>query len=102
MDGPFYGKFRGIVEDSRDPLGLARLKASVPEALGEEPSAWAMPCMPFTSPESEGTLAIPPVGTNVWIEFEHGDPRQPIWSGCFWTTAPDVPNLTASPSLPAS
>lgn len=102
MNVPFYGKFRAIVEDSRDPLGLARLKASVPEVLGEGSSGWAMPCMPFTSPESEGTLDIPPVGTNVWIEFERGDPDHPIWTGCFWTTPADVPNLTASPSPPPS
>jgi uncharacterized protein involved in type VI secretion and phage assembly len=27
---------------------------------------------------------VPPVGTNIWVEFEGGDPDYPIWSGCFW------------------
>ena len=31
-----------------------------------------------------GFFAIPPKGANVWVEFEGGDPDQPIWSGCFW------------------
>ena len=27
---------------------------------------------------------MPPVGANVWIEFENDDRRLPVWSGCFW------------------
>jgi hypothetical protein len=27
---------------------------------------------------------IPPIGANVWVEFEGGDPNYPIWAGCFW------------------
>jgi hypothetical protein len=27
---------------------------------------------------------IPPVGANVWVEFEGGDLDYPIWAGCFW------------------
>lgn len=34
-------------------------------------------------------------GTNVWIEFENGDPDSPIWSGCFWESgqAPIVTDI---------
>jgi hypothetical protein len=32
----------------------------------------------------------------VWIEFEHGDPEYPIWTGCFWAQG-EVP---ASPAVP--
>jgi len=31
----------------------------------------------------------------VWIEFEHGDPDYPIWTGCFWAQG-EVP---ASPAV---
>jgi len=31
----------------------------------------------------------------VWIEFEHGDPDYPIWTGCFWAQG-EVP---ASPGV---
>ena len=27
---------------------------------------------------------MPQIGSNVWIEFENGDRRLPVWSGCFW------------------
>jgi uncharacterized protein involved in type VI secretion and phage assembly len=33
-----------------------------------------------------GIFVIPPVGANVWVEFERGDPDYPIWSGGFWDT----------------
>ena len=43
-----------------------------------------------------GFFLIPPVGANVWVEFEAGDPDYPIWSGCFWGPG-EVP---ASPAVP--
>ena len=42
-----------------------------------------MPSVPFAGPKV-GFFAIPPVGANVWVEFEAGDTDHPIWSGCFW------------------
>jgi uncharacterized protein involved in type VI secretion and phage assembly len=42
-----------------------------------------MPCAPFGG-KGLGFFALPDVGTGVWIEFEHGDPEYPIWSGCWW------------------
>jgi hypothetical protein len=34
-----------------------------------------------------GTSFVPPpIGANVWVEFEQGDPQMPIWVGCFWDT----------------
>ena len=44
---------------------------------------WAEPCIPYAGPKV-GWYVIPPVGANVWIEFEQGDPDYPIWTGCFW------------------
>ena len=87
MASDFYGKFRGVVQDNRDPLGIARLEVSVPAVLGEK-TAWAMPCLPF--PDAD--VALPPIGTNVWVEFEQGDPHLPIWTGCFWMTTADMPH----------
>ena len=94
--GPtFIGKFRGTVTDNRDPLMLGRIRASVPDMLGEQESGWAMPCVPYAG-DGVGLYLIPPVDASVWIEFEHGDPEYPIWSGCFWA-AGEVP---ASPAQP--
>jgi len=79
----FYGKYRGGVVDNDDPQQLGRLKAHVPEVLGEVVSGWALPCVPYAG-DGSGQYTIPEPGTGVWIEFEAGDPSRPIWSGCWW------------------
>lgn len=79
----FYGKHRGLVRDVDDPDKLGRIKAQVPEILGEEDSPWALPCVPFAG-ASHGLVLLPEVGDGVWIEFEAGDPSRPIWTGCWW------------------
>ena len=91
---PFYGKFRGVVSDNADPNNLGRVKAKVPDVLGDEESGWAMPSVPYAG-DSVGLFLIPPTNASVWIEFEHGDPDYPIWSGCFWADN-EVPVSPAS------
>lgn len=81
----FFGKYRGSVMENVDPLGQGRLIVHVPDVLGELPSTWALPCVPMAGP-GMGTVFVPPVGASVWVEFEQGDPQQPIWVGCFWPT----------------
>jgi uncharacterized protein involved in type VI secretion and phage assembly len=92
--GQFYGKFRGVVSDNGDPSNLGRIKAKVPDVYGEEESGWAMPAVPYAG-NSVGLFLIPPTNALVWIEFEHGDPDYPIWSGCFWADN-EVPVSPAS------
>jgi hypothetical protein len=82
----FYGKYRGTVLLNVDPLGQGRLKAMVPEVLGEIPSGWALPSAPYAGTNA-GFFAIPPIGAGVWIEFEAGDVSRPIWSGAWWGSA---------------
>jgi uncharacterized protein involved in type VI secretion and phage assembly len=89
----FFGKYRGTVENNVDPRQLGRIQFSVPTVLGENRLNWAMPCVPYAGPDV-GFFAIPPVGANVWIEFEGGDPDFPIWTGCFWDSG-DVPTSPA-------
>lgn len=85
----FYGKHRGLVTVNVDPQNRGRLKATVPEVLGEVPSGWALPCAPYAG-TGAGFFAVPPVGAGVWIEFEAGDVSRPIWSGTWWATG-EVP-----------
>jgi hypothetical protein len=61
-----------------------------------------LPCTPYARP-NVGFYAIPPIGANVWIEFEGGDPSYPIWSGGFWETAKDnsVPPVANCPRIVA-
>ena len=78
----YYGKFRGKVVDNIDPLFQGRIIAEVPSAPGSLLN-WALPCTPYAG-FNVGFYAIPPIGANVWIEYEGGDPNFPIWAGCFW------------------
>ena len=78
----YYGKFRGIVTQNNDPENQGRIRAKVPELFNDEEIGWAMACLPFAPPNC-GFLALPEVNSNVWIEFEGGDPSRPIWVGCF-------------------
>lgn len=92
----FFGKYRGVVTDIQDPLMMGRVKARVPDVLGEEESGWAMPCAPFGG-SGAGFFALPKVQAGVWIEFEGGDPDYPIWSGCWWGSAAEMPPLLLAP-----
>jgi len=91
----FLGKFRGVVMNNIDPLLLGRVQVSVPAVLGSGQLSWAMPCVPYAGAQV-GWFLVPPVGANVWVEFEAGDPDYPILAGCFWG-AGEVP---ASPAVP--
>lgn len=99
----FAGKYRGRVADNNDPLRIARIRAQVPDVLGDEVSSWAMPCLPFTGPRA-GQYVVPEVGAGVWIEFEQGDPSYPIWSGCWYGDESELPPdaLAAQQATPPS
>jgi hypothetical protein len=97
----YFGKYRGMVVTNVDPLQIGRLLVQVPDVFGPIPSSWAMPCLPFTGKQM-GMWCLPQVGTGVWVEFEQGDPDYPIWSGCWYGVAAEVPALAlaAPPAVP--
>jgi hypothetical protein len=86
----YYGKFRGIVLQNIDPLQIGRIQVMVPDVSALIPTSWAMPCTPIAGIQM-GLYAVPAIGTSVWVEFEQGDPDYPIWVGCFWGSAAEVP-----------
>ncbi|MDQ6643433.1 MAG: phage baseplate assembly protein V [Chloroflexota bacterium] len=101
MDGagsPFYGKYRGKVTDNDDPNGLGRLRVKVQDVLGDQESGWALPALPYAG-DGVGLYLIPPKDAFVWVEFEHGDPDYPIWTGCFWLSQSTVPKEASGPDI---
>jgi uncharacterized protein involved in type VI secretion and phage assembly len=96
--GSFYGKFRGVVSDNNDPEGRGRIKAKVSDVYGEKESGWALPAVPYAG-NKVGFFFIPPKDALVWIEFEHGEPDYPIWTGCFWGSKDEVPDSPTSADI---
>lgn len=97
MSNPFYGKYRGIVTDIQDPLMQGRVRARVPDVLGDQESGWALPCLAFGGSQM-GFFVLPDVGSAVWIEFEHGEADYPVWTGSFFGSPLDMPaDLMAPP-----
>ena len=78
-----YGKYRGTVVNNLDPNQIGRLQVQVPAIYGTNTLNWAMPSVPYAG-SNEGFYMIPPIGANIWVEFEGGAIDAPIWSGCFW------------------
>ena len=95
----FAGLYRGVVRDNDDksqqPPRLGRVKIDVPQVYGPGVSnddlPWAYPCFALgasvpdpANPNNSvptGLFAIPSIGTPVWVAFEHGDCRRPVYMG---------------------
>jgi hypothetical protein len=97
----YLGKYRGVVLQNVDPQGIGRLQAQV-AGLFTVASTWAMPSFPVAGLQT-GSIAMPPIGAGVWVEFEQGDPDYPIWTGCYFSTRAEVPPLAqmVTPPIPA-
>lgn len=97
----YLGKYRGIVVNNIDPQQIGRIQVNLPD-VPLLLSSWAMPCLPFAGPQA-GAWMIPSIGQGVWVEFEQGDPDFPIWTGCYYGTAGEVPTLAlaAAPAAPS-
>lgn len=93
----FYGVYPAVVIDNKDPEGRGRVRPLVP-AIGirtadeVDENYWADACMPGlgTDPDtgqSTGVFHPPDVNTNVWVLFQFGDTRFPVYIGGFMTDA---------------
>lgn len=91
----YYAIYPGVVIDNADPQNRGRVRALCPEirlTKKEDVSNdfWMVPCMnglgvnPDTG-QMTGMFHPPDVGTNIWIQFEKGDPDHPIYMGG-WVT----------------
>ena len=102
MTDRFLGKYRGVVLNNIDPMQQGRLQVQVPDVSGLAPASWATPCVPIAGLQN-GMMALPIIGSGVWVEFEQGNSDYPIWVGCFWGSAAEVPALALAspPGIPA-
>jgi hypothetical protein len=98
----YLGKYRATVFSNLDPLMIGRLQVICPDAASLAPTTWCMPCVPVAGPNS-GMVALPAIGSGVWIEFERGNPSKPIWVGCYWGLGAEVPVMAriAPPAIPS-
>lgn len=101
-NGPhYYGKYRAAVLNNADPQLQGRIQVQLGDRYGLFPSTWAMPAFPFAGIAS-GVVALPAIGSSVWVEFEAGDPDYPIWSGSFWPDPAGFPPLALAGATPAT
>lgn len=99
--GPFYGKFRGMVMSNVDPMQRGRLLVQVPDVTQLGPASWAEACFPGGGLQY-GMIAIPMIGSGVWVEFEQGEIDHPIWTGSFLGNPAEFPALArmTPPAVP--
>jgi hypothetical protein len=72
----FYGIYRGTVINNVDPEGRGRIIAHVAAVHGNAASSWAKPMRTPAIP-----LVVPAPGDPVWVLYEGGDTRLPVWIG---------------------
>lgn len=78
--GWYYSTYGGWVADNKDPKGYGRIKLTVPEIYGDAvPDIWARPISCFSG-LGYGAQVIPQINDYVWVSFEKGNPRKPLWS----------------------
>jgi Type VI secretion system/phage-baseplate injector OB domain len=101
--GPrFFGKYRATVLVNVDPLVQGRIMVQLSDRYGMFPSTWALPSLPFAGKGQAGIVALPQVGSMVWVEFEAGDPDYPIWTGAFWPDPAGFPVFALAGATPVT
>lgn len=79
-----FGKHRGVVMNTMDPLHLGRVQIYCPSIHADIPEKdlpWAMVANFFGSLDDQGAVFTPPAGSTVYVEFEAGSRESPVVSG---------------------
>lgn len=94
--GRYYSIYRAFVIDNNDPLKLGRLKLKIPDIYGQQVYEYWVPARNVFSGNKFGVKLIPPKNELVWVEFELGDAKRPVWSHGYWgkDDLPDNPDLS--------
>lgn len=81
--GRRYGLHASIVKDIADPQRLGRVRVICPSVYGESLSPWCTACFPTAVGVDSGMFEVPPLDSYVWVTFEEGDVRSPVYMGGF-------------------
>ncbi len=95
--GRYYSIYRATVTDNLDPDFRGRVKVSCPAVYGEDAyQYWALPMGIASS--NTALWMIPNVGDVVWVQFEGGDARYPVWSWGWFkqNAAPDAAKVNGN------
>ena len=93
----YYGTYRGFIHSNEDPENRGSLQLIVPKVYGNSPyKKWAL-SKGMYSGKGIGSYWIPNDGDTVWVSFENGDPRFPIWDYGWWRSG-DAPE-SSSPKI---
>ncbi len=97
---PFYGVVVGTVQDNNETLAvppttpLGRVKVAFPGLSESFTSGWA-PCARPMAGSDSGFYALPEVGDQVLVAFEHGDLGRPYVLGALWAVGSEPPETNA-------
>lgn len=75
----YYSCYRGIVVNNADPDNRGRLQIRVESIHGKQsPDYWAL-SKGMPSGKLMGFVILPNIGDTVWVSFEGGNVRFPVW-----------------------
>jgi hypothetical protein len=90
--GKYYGKYSGeVLANDQDADNMGSIVVKMPSLFGEDAQVTARPCLPY------GHFFIPAVGTKVWVEFEGGNIKYPIWVGTWYPEGKTPAQAAISP-----
>lgn len=81
--GLYYGSYPAYVINNEDPRGMGMIQVSLPTLLNEfSELPWALPKGMYAG-DGYGAQCLPSIGDMVWVEFQMGRLKNPIWSHYF-------------------
>lgn len=88
----YYGIYKGFVVSHEDPEFYGRLTLRIPQIYGDTVHDYWAYSKGMYAGKGVGFYALPNPGDPVWVSFENGDPRFPVWE-YGWFRKGDTPEL---------
>ena len=81
----YYSVYKAVVVSNEDPDFCGRLKLRIPQVTGNAVHEYWAPSKGMPSGKGTGLWLLPNKDDIVWVMFEAGDPRLPVWEYGPWT-----------------